>query len=58
MLENTKWINGSEMPQYSIFEVILIENPDFSDLDILTESIKNQLVTVAEDILTSINFVE
>jgi len=58
LLENTKWINGSEMPQYSIFEVILIENPDFSDLDILTESIKNQLVTVAEDILTSINFVE
>jgi len=58
LLENTKWINGSEMPQYSIFEVILIENPDFSDLEILTESIKNQLVTVAEDILTSINFVE
>lgn len=58
LLKNTKWINGSEMPQYSIFEVILVDNPDFNDLDTLTENIKNKLVSVAEDISTSIHLVD
>ena len=58
LLKNTKWINGSEMPQYSIFEVILVDNPDFDDLDTLTESIKNKLVSVTEDISTSIHLVD
>ena len=58
LLKNTKWINGSEMPQYSIFEVILMENPDFDDLDKLTENIKNKLVSVAEDISTAIHVVD
>ena len=55
LLKNTKWINGSKMPQYSIFEVVLVDSPDFDDLDRLTESIKNKLVSVAEDISTSIH---
>jgi len=58
LLKNTKWINGSEMPRYSIFEVILVDNPDFDDLETLTESIKNKLVSVAEDISTSILLVD
>ena len=58
LLRNTKWINGSEMPQYSIFEVVLVNNPDFDDLDKLTENIKNKLISVAEDIFTSILLVD
>lgn len=58
LLKNTKWINGSEMPQYSIFEVVLVDSPDFNDLDTLTENIKNKLVSVAEDISTSIQLVD
>ncbi len=58
LLKTTKWINSSEMPQYSIFEVILVDNPDFDDIDALTESIKNKLVSVAEDIFTSINLTD
>lgn len=58
LLKNTKWINGSEMPQYSIFEVVLVDSPDFNDLDTLTENIKNKLVSVAEDISTSIQVVD
>ena len=58
LLKNTKWINGSEMPQYSIFEVILVDNPDFDDLDTLTENIKNKLVSVAKDISTSIHLAD
>ena len=55
LLKNTKWIKGSKVPQYSIFEVVLVDSPDFDDLDRLTESIKNKLVSVAEDISTSIH---
>jgi hypothetical protein len=58
LLKNTKWIIGSEMPRYSIFEVILIDNPDFDDLNTLTESIKNKLISVAEDISISIHLVD
>lgn len=58
LLKSTKWINGSEMPQYSIFEVTLVDNPDFNDLDALTENIKNKLISVAEAISTSIQLVD
>ncbi len=58
LLKNTEWINDSEMPQYSIFEVILVGNPDFDDLDTLTENIKNKLTSVAEDISTSIQLID
>lgn len=40
LLKNTKWINGSEMPQYSIFEVILVQNPDFNDISLLEHALK------------------
>ena len=58
LLKNTKWSTSSEMPQYSIFEVPLVENPDFNDLDSLAENIKNKLVFVAEDISASIQLVD
>lgn len=57
LLKSTKWIRGLEMPQYSVFEVVLIEKPDFDDLDKLTKNIKNKLLSVAEDIANSINLV-
>ncbi len=58
LLKNTKWINVAEMPQYSIFEVVLVDNPDFDDLDTLTEKIKTKLISVAKDISNSIQLVD
>lgn len=58
LLKETKWINGSEMPQYSVFEVILVDNPDFNHLDRLTKNIKNKLVSTADKIFTSIRLVD
>ena len=58
LLKNTKWINGSELPQYSIFEVTLVDHPDFNDLSALTENIKNRLSFIAEDISASIQLVD
>ncbi|VAX35135.1 hypothetical protein MNBD_UNCLBAC01-2128 [hydrothermal vent metagenome] len=32
LLKDTKWVKGSEIPQYSVFEVVLVDNPNFNDL--------------------------
>lgn len=58
LLRNTKWIKGLEMPRYSIFEVILIDDPNFDDLDTLTEDIRSKLISVAKDISTSIHLAD
>lgn len=50
--KNTKWNkNRVEMPKYSILEAPLVENPDFNNLDILTEQIETELVEVSLEIL-------
>ncbi|MCG6151685.1 DUF7000 family protein [Leptospira bandrabouensis] len=53
--KNTKWNkNRTTKPQYSILETVLIENPDFSDLDRLTKQIENHLVQVTAEIIQEI----
>lgn len=54
LLKNTKWINNLEIPQYSIFEITIIENPNFNDLDLLSEEIKDKLIEVSNEILSSL----
>ena len=54
LLKSTKWIKGSTMPRYSIFEVALVKNPNFSDLDKLTNEIKKNFSAIAAEILISL----
>ena len=50
--KNTKWNNGKdEMPAYSILEAVLVENPDFNNLDKLTEQIEVKMIKASEEIL-------
>lgn len=50
--KNTKWNNNkNEMPEYSIIEAILVENPDFNNLDKLTEQIETKMIKASEEIL-------
>lgn len=50
--KNTKWNkNRVEMPNYSILEAVLVENPDFDNLDMLTEQIENEMIKVSDEIL-------
>lgn len=50
--KNTKWNNGKdEMPAYSILEAILVENPDFNNLDKLTEQVEVKMIKASEEIL-------
>ncbi|WP_417888127.1 DUF7000 family protein [Zunongwangia sp.] len=50
--KSTKWNNNKdEMPEYSILETILVEKPDFNNLDKLTEQIETKMIKASEEIL-------
>ena len=51
LLKNTKWNKKAEMPKYSIFEMTLVENPDFNNLDRLTEKIETKMMEASGEIL-------
>ena len=50
--KSTKWNNHKdEMPEYSILEAVLVEKPDFNNLDKLTEQIETKMIKASEEIL-------
>ncbi|MCE4564405.1 hypothetical protein INQ51_08795 [Maribellus sp. CM-23] len=52
LLKKTEWNKGKmEMPKYSILETNLVENPDFNNLDKLTEQIKTKMIQTSDEIL-------
>lgn len=57
LLQGTKWINIPKMPQYSIFEVALVESPNFGDLDKLADEIKKNFTVISTEILISLKTV-
>jgi|SRR5688572_13628791 len=53
--KTAKWNNDrATKPKYSILEAILIENPDFNDLDLLSQQVESKLVTVSSNIIDDI----
>ena len=58
LLKTTKWITRKEIPQYSVFEVVLVDNPDFNDLDSLSEEIKDSLIRVSDEIFSSLKLLD
>lgn len=53
--KSTKW-NKDRMtrPQYSILETVLIEKPNFNDLEKLTKQIENKLISITDKIIEDI----
>ena len=52
LLKNTKWNKDkTEMPKYSILETTLVENPDFNNLNKLTEQIETKMIKASDEIL-------
>lgn len=50
--KTTKWnSNRSDMPKYSICEAILVETPDFNNLDTLAKQIETKMIKVSDEIL-------
>ncbi len=53
--KTTKWNKGkTTKPQYSILENIIIENPDFNNLEKLSQKIEKMLVLVSREIIKEI----
>lgn len=52
LLKTTKWNKyKTEMPKYSILENIIVEKPDFNNLELLTEQIENRTIQVSDEII-------
>ena len=53
--KTTKWnIGRTTRPQYSILEAIIIDKPDFDNLELLSEQIENKLLLVSQEIIEAI----
>lgn len=52
VLKTTKW-NETQvaMPKYSVLEAVLVENPDFNNLDALTQNIEKEVILLSEEII-------
>lgn len=56
LLKESKWNKDrNEMPKYSIIESIIENEPDFDDLDLLSETIERKLIEVSKEIIEEIN---
>ena len=52
LLKSTKWNKGkTEMPQYSIIEAVIIDKPDFNNLESLSKNIHKNMVQVTDEII-------
>lgn len=55
LLKTSKWNKDrTNRPQYSVLEAIVIENPDFNDLDKLTQQLKKSMIKITDDIIAQI----
>lgn len=39
------------MPKYAVLECVLIENPDFNNLKLLTKQIENEITPITNEII-------
>ncbi|WP_434355624.1 DUF7000 family protein [Parasalinivibrio latis] len=49
-LRNIKWVNQDTMPEYSIFEIVMLTNPDFDNAKNLSDSILRTFRKLSKEI--------
>lgn len=49
-LKGEQWVNEDSMPEWSIFEIVMIDNPDFDGTKQLTESIQSTFIEFSNEI--------
>lgn len=57
-LKGTKWVNENAMPEWSIFEIVMLANPDFDNTEKLSESIHNSFRVLSKDIFHTLTAYE
>jgi len=53
-LKGVKWVDEHSMPEYSIFEVALLNDPGFDDTDKLSESIHDAFEALSQEIFETL----
>lgn len=54
--KSTKWNKGrTTKPTYAILEAVLIDHPDFNDLDSLSKQIQKKLVIISKEIIEDVD---
>jgi hypothetical protein len=52
LLKATTWKKDkTERPKYSILDTTWVENPDFNNLNVLTEQIETEMIKVSDEIM-------
>ena len=52
LLKATKWNkNKTEMPKYSILEAVIVNKPDFNNLDSLSKEIHKKMIQVTDEVI-------
>lgn len=54
LLKNTKWIHSPSIPKYSVFDVVLVKEPNFDQLNKLTDQLIEQFVAIFIEIESSL----
>lgn len=49
-LKGEKWVNEDSMPEWSIFEIVMIASPDFDNTEQLSESIHSAFTKLSNEI--------
>lgn len=49
-LKGVKWVNENTMPEYSIFETVILSNPDFDNPEKLSESVHSVFLMLSKEI--------
>ena len=49
-LKGLSWVNPAVMPEYSIFEVTLLSNPDFDNITALSKSVHGAFSVLSQEI--------
>jgi hypothetical protein len=57
-LKSTKWVNENIMPEWSIFEIVMLAKPDFDDAEKLSESIHSSFRVLSKDIFDTLTAYE
>lgn len=53
-LKDVKWVNEDLMPEWSIFEIVMLINPNFDNKELLSDSIHSAFIALSEDIFETL----
>ena len=57
-LKDVAWVNPETMPEYSIFEIVLLANPDFDNTPALSESVHSAFRGLSQEIFDTLEAYE